>query len=151
MRRIISAVCMAALGAAVVAAQGAGTPDQTGKPAQAGKSQTTTVVGCVAPGTGVGQFQLTNATMASAAGTERKSEAGAANAGATYMLTGGENLKAHVGHKVEVTGDLTRMTGQDRAGAKAAEGAKPSAGAAGADVRGTIAVSNVKMVSTTCP
>jgi hypothetical protein len=109
-----------------------------------------TVVGCVAPGTAAGQFQLTNATMASAMAQERKSDTAKANTGETYMLTGGENLKAHVGHKVEVTGTLARAIGQDRAAQKSE---KPSTEAmpSAAMVRGTLAVTNVKMVSTTCP
>ena len=106
-----------------------------------------TVTGCVAPATTAGQFQLTNATMASLTGQERKSDTATAKTGETYMLTGGENLKAHVGHKVEVTGIMAKATGQDRAAQKPPTDPAMSASA----VRGTLAVTNVKMVAATCP
>jgi len=136
MKKVLSAFCVLTFAGTVVAAQsGAGAPGQE-KPAAAGAI---TVSGCVAPGTGADQFQLTNASMGSAAADKEKAATDKPKMGlATYNLVGGTNLKAHVGHRVEVTGTLAKPD--------------PSAKPAGADApRGTLNVTNVKMVSSTCP
>ena len=143
MRTTLSALGLAIVCSVALGAQGAGTPDQPGKKPDA----PITVVGCVATATEPGQFQLTNAMMASPMGQEKMSDKAKAAAGDTYMLSGGE-LKPHVGHKVEVTGTLTPAKGQ--AGEKPpAAGEKPAAPSA--MTRGTLAVTAVKMVSATCP
>ena len=137
MKKVLFAFCVATLAGTVAAAQsGAGAPGQA-KPSDAGAA--ITVTGCVAAGP-ADQFQLTNATMGSAAAEKDKPSADKPKLGlATYNLAGGTNLKAHVGHKVEVTGSIAKPD---------AAAAKP----AGADApRGTLNVSNVKMVSSTCP
>jgi hypothetical protein len=137
MKKVLFAFCVATLAGTFVAAQsGAGAPGQE-KPAAGGGA--ITVSGCVAPGTGADQFQLTNASMGPAAAEKEKAPADKPKMGlATYNLVGGTNLKAHVGHKVEVTGTLAKPD--------------PTAKPAGPDApRGTLNVSNVKMVSTTCP
>ena len=56
------------------------------------------------------------------------------------MLVGGENLKAHVGHKVEVTGTLGTPGKPDEkmAGMKDMKAAE-------------LSVQSVKMMSETCP
>jgi len=133
MKKVLAAICAVTLAGTVVAAQSgaAGAPGQE-KKAEPGAM---TVSGCVAAGAGPDQFQLTNATMA----TPAAEKAGDKPKGVTYNLVGGQNLKAHVGHRVEVTGMLAKP---DPAAAKPA---------AGGDVRGTLNVKDVKMVSTTCP
>jgi hypothetical protein len=151
MRNILSAMCLATVcGVVAVAAQGGAKPD----PAQKA-DQTVTVTGCVAPGTGVDQFKLTNAMMAATATAQEKmSDKAKMTAGTTYLLTGGEKLSAHVGHKVEITGTLTRVTGPEKSADKppAPDEKPPAKGTMpGDEVRGTIAVTALKMVSTTCP
>ena len=60
----------------------------------------------------------------------------------SYILTGGE-VKAHVGHKVEVTGTMsTDKASKETVGIKDAPGMT---------VAGTLNVRSVKMVSATCP
>ena len=136
MKKVLSAFCVVALAGAAVAAQGAGAPGQEKKP----DASSITVTGCVAPGSGADQFQLTNATLGTAPpATEKAGEKPKMGLGATYNLMGGTNLKAHVGHKVEVTGTM----------AKPDTSAKPATG--GTAPAGTINVSNVKMVSASCP
>jgi hypothetical protein len=137
MKKILSAICVVTLAGAAVAAQGAGAPAQEKKP----DAGSITLTGCVAPGAGADQFQLTNATMGSAPAEKEKTSTDKPKMalGATYNLVGGTNLKPHVGHKVEVTGTL----------AKADAAAKPSPG--GAMPAGSLNVNNVKMVSSTCP
>jgi len=129
------------------------------------KSDTVTVTGCVAEGSG-GHFMLNNATTASdmKGGTTSGTSGSATSAGATsgvtntasYMLMGGDNLKAHVGHKVEVTGTLSNNS---RGGAMS--GGTPSGGSGSATSGGAMSgsaanaqelrVQSVKMVSATCP
>jgi hypothetical protein len=123
-------------------------PDTMKQPAKGMKPDAVTVTGCVAEGSG-GHFMLNNATMShdmksgSAMSGSGAAAAGAASSTAntaSYMLMGGENLKAHVGHKVEVTGSLGL--------------AKPDEKSAGAmkDTKAQeLKVQSVKMVSATCP
>ena len=129
MKQVLIAICAVTLAGTVVA--------QEKQP----ESGAITVSGCVAPGAGADQFQLINASMATAAVDKEKmpGDKPKMGLGATYNLLGGTNLKAHVGHRVEVTGTV----------AKPDAAAKPPAGAE--TIRGTLNVSNVKMVSTTCP
>jgi hypothetical protein len=90
----------------------------TTKPAKAekmAKAEAMTYTGCVAAGTKPGTFVLNDATMA---GSTDK---------ANYDLKGG-SPKAHVGHKVEVTGVVT----------------KPATGSS------VLAVKKLKMVAPAC-
>ena len=117
---------------------------QAPKPMQ-GLSGAVTVSGCVAEGTPAGHFMLNNAmVMPSAAkkeGTAAMPTTGEKSMAASYMLVGGENLKAHVGHKVEVTGTPGAPVKMDE---KTATGAKEMKAP-------ELRVQSVKMVSTTCP
>jgi hypothetical protein len=136
MKTVLSAICVVTLAGAAVAAQGAGAPGQEKKP----DAGSITVTGCVAPGSAADQFQLTNATLGAAPpAAEKASDKPKLGLGASYNLVGGTNLKAHVGHKVEVTGTM----------AKPDAAAKPAPG--GTAPAGTLNVSDVKMVSTSCP
>jgi hypothetical protein len=90
-------------------------PAKADKMAKEPKAAATAYTGCVAEGTKKGSYVLNDAT---ATGSTDK---------ANYDLKGG-SLKAHVGHKVEVTGAVT----------------KPATG------NSVLAVKKVKMVAASC-
>lgn len=127
-----------------------GTADDT----QAASADSITVTGCLSGSED--NWQLTDAkksdegessSMGSTAGT-----AGSADAGATYALKGANNdeLKAHVGHKIEVTGTLdesSSMASSDPA--STGDQAVGTAGAGAADAK-KLNVTSVKMVSGSC-
>lgn len=121
-----------------------------------------TMTGCIAQGADTNHFTLTNATMSNMA----KMDAGAMKSDAkpammTYELDGGTNLKAHLGHKVDVTGTMDKKAMMDH-DAMAKPGApadkmgsmdkdKTGAMASKGMMAGKIKVTAVKMVSATCP
>jgi hypothetical protein len=128
MKRLMTAVCCACvLGTAgLSAAQADKKMDKMDK-----GMKSMTVTGCVAEKDG--HYMLNNAMMAG----DSKAMA--------YDLAGGE-LKAHIGHKVEVTGstdskmmDKGKMDKMD----------KDKMGMS--DMHGTLNVKSVKMISPTCP
>jgi hypothetical protein len=134
MKKLMTAVCMAGLMGAATAAQHGSMPmgktgqskmpnDKTGKP--------THVTGCVAEGSETGRYILINATVMG--DTTSKS----------YDLIGGD-LKAHVGHTVEITGTIAdgKAMGKDTVVAKDKTGA--------ADTRIPLRVKSVKMHSVKC-
>jgi hypothetical protein len=124
-----TAICCAVLlsTSALVAAQGgAGAMGKDLKPTGA-----ITMVGCVAAGTD-GQYTLTNATLPP---VQDQSKEGMKPT--TYDLVGGQ-LKAHVGHKVEVTGST------------AADAPGKSKKTKTAEMRDSITVKSVKMLATSC-
>lgn len=155
MKRLMTAVCMATLmGAVAVAAQ---TPmhqmdkdkmatDKMGKPI--------TVTGCVAAGKDAEHFKLTDAVMT---GEETRK---------SYDLMGGE-LKAHLGHKVAVTGTLDTMTmpakdkmamgkdkmamGKDKMPMEKGEHGTDKGKMAGAEPHTMLHVTSVKMIASSCP
>jgi hypothetical protein len=118
-------------------------------PAQAGQEKTTTakpstITGCVAQ-TG-NSYRLDHAIVATDpdADTQNRpaTEATPTPKMLAYTLAGGD-VKAHVGHKVEVTGTVSPETkSKDAAEIKGAPGMK---------LVGTLNVKSVKMVSNTCP
>jgi len=117
------------------------------------KNKTVMVTGCVADE--MGQYTLTNAmtsddAMAAKSQTPPSAVGTTGSTGVRYGLTGGE-LKAHVGHKVEVTGtmDATMKTGSLETG-KTAENDKQTTGSPAA-TKGTLTVASVKMISSSCP
>lgn len=166
----ILSIVMVGAGARVLA-QTPTVPAQTPSvPAQSSKVQPTTLSGCVAAQTGGSGYQLTNATINGADVTERKTapEGGQGGAqvghaamtgGHTYELVGGD-VKAHVGHKVEVTGivlttgkDVLAKTGTpEKAPGTTGQGtmAKEKMTSDGAKSM-RITVASVKMISATCP
>jgi hypothetical protein len=102
-----------------------------------------TVSGCVAEAP-AGHFMLNNAMVMpdtmKKEGTSTMPATGDKST-ASYMLVGGENLKAHVGHKVEVTGSIAMPGKPDE---KTATGTK--------DLKASeLRVQSVKMISATCP
>jgi hypothetical protein len=139
MKRLITAVCCGCvLGAAGVSwAQADKKMDKMDK-----SMKSMTVTGCVAEKDG--HYMLNNVMVAG----DTKATA--------YDLTGGE-FKGHVGHKVEVTGstdakmmDKGKMDKMDKDKmSKDKMMEKDKMGMA--DAHGTLHVTSVKMVSTTCP
>jgi hypothetical protein len=153
MKRMLSTICMAAMYSVVAAAQsGSTTPGQADKKMDAA---TMTVTGCVAAGASAGHYMLTNATSSSAMDKD-KDEAMPKDKMSTmsYMLMGGNDLKPHIGHKVEVTGtmaagDMGKMSdhhkmAKDKTMTDKDKMSKEMVG-------GTLNVTSVKMISATCP
>jgi hypothetical protein len=127
----------------------------TQKPAEIrGAANTTSFIGCVEKGSAPEQWVLNVTEMASGAqattggaATARPGDqaragasgqtaatAGASMVGQKIQLSGGTNVSAHAGHKVEITGMMT-----------------PAAGtAAGRAAEPRMTVSNLKMISATC-
>ena len=131
------------------------TPSQ--QPSKGMKSDTVTVTGCVAEGTG-GQFMLNNAMMShdmskkegttppSTPPSKPSGTPGASGMTSTYTLVGGDNLKAHVGHKVEVMGSLS-SSGSTSPSATTPPSSTGTSASKGPELK----VQSVKMVSATCP
>ena len=137
MTRTIAAVCFGvACSMTVVAAQSGGTmaDEKVAK-----TSPTVTVTGCVAEGTMADHYMLNNATVS--ADGMMKNDAMSADHPTSYALSGGD-LKPHVGHKVEVTGTISKM-GHTKD--------KMSPMAESAPKEPTLKVKTVKMLSSTCP
>lgn len=135
-----------------------------------------TVTGCVAQGADATHFKLTNAMASSMpmgkmdSGAMKSDDAKAGEM--SYALDGGDNLKAHLGHKVEVSGTMDKdaMMGHEKMGTSGGTMAKDKdkAGAMDKDKMGTmdhdkmgsmdkgmmagkINVKSVKMISANCP
>ena len=103
-----------------------------------------TITGCVAQSGGVYRLDHAIAGTDSDVDTQNRpsTEASPTPKMMSYALLG-VDLKAHLGHKVEVTGTISSdKTGKDSAPMKATPDMKPA---------GTLNVKSVKMVSTTCP
>lgn len=135
MKRLMTMVCCACvLGAAGLSAAQA--DKKMDKMEKGMKSMT--VTGCVAEKDG--HYMLNNAMMAG----DSKAMA--------YDLMGGD-LKAHVGHKVEVTGSSDSKMAKDKMSkdkmSKDKMMDKDKMGMA--EAHGTLNVKSVKMISTTCP
>ena len=146
MKRLISAaVCAAVCSVASAGAQSMG-KDKMANMDKAPKGAVM-VTGCVALGSMADHYMLTNATMSHGAmgkdATGMNKDAMGSDHAMSYALAGGD-LKAHVGHKVEVTGaiakpgDMGKMKGKDSM-AKS-DMAKTS----------TLKVQSVKMLSESC-
>lgn len=134
MKQWIAAMCgVCAIGAVVASA--AQTENMDKKIEKDAKSMS--VTGCVAEHDG--HYMLNNAMMAGAMKDDMKP--------ISYALTGGD-LKAHVGHKVEVTGMMDSKMDKDKMD-KAKMMDKDHATMS--DMRGTLDVKSVKMMSMTCP
>ena len=72
-----------------------------------------TMTGCVAAGKQSGQYMLTNAMMMMGGMDKGKmakdnTQPGMSSHMMSYELVGGDNLKAHMGHKVEVVGTMSK-------------------------------------------
>jgi hypothetical protein len=137
MTRTIAALCLGvACSVSVAAAQsgGAMADDKMAK-----QSPTVTVTGCVAEGTMADHYMLNNAMVSN--GGMMKNDAMSADHPASFALSGGD-LKPHVGHKVEVTGTISKMGHTDKD--------KMSPMAESAPKAPTLKVKTVKMLASTC-
>lgn len=119
MKRVSAGMCMVVMftvGTGISAQSGAADRSQTDKRMM--KDGEMTVSGCVSAGKESGQYMLTNAMMMG--GMMDKETMGKDTMGKDKMKepTGGhmmsyelvgDDLKAHVGHRVEVTGTMSRM------------------------------------------
>ena len=137
MKRMMTAVCCSCLMGAAAAAQ-TGSMDKMDKDKMAkdkmGKPMM--VTGCVAAGSETGHYMLTNGMMAGD------------TTGKSYDLMGGE-LKAHVGHKVEVTGTMDGgKMGKDKMMDK---DKMTKDKMAMSDMHTALHVTSVKMIAATCP
>ena len=153
---IWSAACGAIALGATAAALAQAPPSSQASP-QSTAARAITVSGCVQRAQQTGptgtsgtttpsasdiKFVLTNAALSTtgATGTSGTTAPPATSIASEYRLDTTESaLTPHVGHKVEITGTVEQMARPEE---------KPAASAANAP---TLKVSNVKMVSTTCP
>ena len=159
MKRVLTTTCMAIVCSAGVAMAQSPAYD---KP-QADKKiaeNTVTVTGCVADKSAGGQYLLTNAVKSSATATTATTAPPAAAATGTtgtasvppalsFELSGGENLQAHLGHKVEITGTMDKAD-IDKIGKT--EEKKPEMATSEKDVKALkLKVTSVKMIAAVCP
>jgi len=116
------------------------------------------VTGCVEQGAMPDKFMLSHAMMAKmdhkdamSGDTEKSTASPHAGMATSYILEGGDNLKAHVGHKVTVTGTVDKTNMMMDADKPAMSPAPESAAGMSHDMKGgTLKVDAVKMVSSTC-
>lgn len=145
MKQLITAVCMAAFVSSAAAAQ-----EHKGDQHKMGKDKmgkTITVTGCVGAGKDADHFTLTDAVM-----TGEKT-------GKSYDLMGGD-LKAHLGHKVAITGTLDTMTmagkdkmamGKDKMPMKKGEHGMAKDKTAATEPHTMLHVTSIKMIAASCP
>lgn len=98
----VAAINFAVAGAGCSAARG---NEGNGETAASGSADTVTVSGCLSSGQD-GRFALTAAPDAAVSGVARATGLDADRDTNAYVLIGGDNLQAHVGKRVEVTGTL---------------------------------------------
>ncbi|MEO7270964.1 MAG: hypothetical protein ABIX28_14715 [Vicinamibacterales bacterium] len=148
MTRMMTAVCCA--GVLGIAAASAAQSDGM-KKMEMGKDMM--VTGCVAQDSAdMSHFMLKNAMMAGADGMKKDSMAKPADTKPmSYMLMGGD-LKAHVGHKVEVTGSMAdKMMAKDSMSKDGmAKDSMAKDGMAKPMAMPTLNVKSVKMLAATC-
>ena len=149
MRKLLTVMVVAG----VVTVQAAHAVQQTipagqGKPSPAADadrgSKPITVTGCVAQAGAV--YRLDHAIVPTDPDVDTQSRPGTearANPEMVSYLLSGSDVKAHLGHKVEVAGTLSNeKTPKDAAGIKAVPGMK---------LVGTLNVKSLKMVGAACP
>jgi hypothetical protein len=84
------------------------------------------------------------------AGETSKPMTGHSMAASSYTLVGGENLKAHVGHKVEITGTPDATAGQMPSSQSPSSSTSSSTSTMKPAVS-TLKVQSLRMISSTCP
>ena len=97
--RFTTILAIAALSVSTTAAAGQAT---TGAAKRDDDKKPITVVGCLQTGTQANQFVLAATADPIAKGVAVATSGSVPNV--TYVLSGGQNLAAHVGHRVEITG-----------------------------------------------
>jgi hypothetical protein len=138
MKHLITAICCAsAIGVAGLSAAQAA---QTDRDKADKDTKSTIVTGCISNKDG--QIMLTEELLTG----DMKHDLKGDMKPASYNLVG-NNLTAHVGHKVEVTGTTDAKTTSKDTSKNKMDTTKMST----PDVHGTINVLAVKMISTSCP
>ncbi len=148
MNRILTAMAMVMCIGGVAAAQ-SGTMAKGQMEKGMMKSGAMTVTGCVAAGRGSGHYMLTNAMMA---GMMEKDKMSASDHMMSYELMGGD-VKAHMGHKVEIMGTMSKA---DMAMMHKMEKSTPEkdkmAGMHDKNMKAMkLKVTSVKMLAASCP
>ena len=137
MRRLMMAVgCACAAGVVGLSAA------QDHKMDKSNMDKDMTVTGCVSQSSDVSHFMLTNAMMSGGMHGDMKGDMKAMS----FDLMGGD-LKAHVGHKVEVTGRMSQGRMKYKKSKDTTDKDKMGMG----DKHGALTVKSVKMLSSTCP
>ena len=158
MKRLLATMCCAmACSVAALAQTYPAAPADKGQVDKDKKDGTVIVTGCVAQGDTEGQFKLTNAVKADAKMSSETAKpagtSGATPGGAMTMsydvVGGGDELKAHLGHKIEAIGTTETMPKTDTA-AETAKTEKDTA--ASKDMKGgKLTLKSFKMLSAVCP
>ena len=164
MRQVLCAMCVATMfgiGVGVSAQSDSMAKDQMGKK----DMNAVSVSGCVTAGMDAGKYMLTNAMMMKpgmkakdgmAKDMEKDQSMKAGMAGdhmmMSYELVGGSDLNAHLGHKVEVMGnvsksDMDHMSKMDKMDKMAKDKMMADKNMKAMKLN----VTSVKMVSATCP
>ncbi|MBI2963390.1 MAG: hypothetical protein HYY35_06500 [Deltaproteobacteria bacterium] len=127
----ITGLALGAVTALLVAAGPASAQGAGGASSSAAKSSAAKHTGCLAAAAEPNEFKLTHVD----GGSEE------------YALIGGTDLKGHVGHKVEVTGETLAASEAERAekGAGRGEGGKAEAG------HQQLRMSAMKHLAASCP
>ncbi|MFN2446723.1 MAG: hypothetical protein ABR606_14210 [Vicinamibacterales bacterium] len=159
MKKMLSAMCMATLvsvGAGLSAQSGTMPKDQMDKKDMMKEGQTM-VSGCVAAGKSAGQYMLTNAMMMGGMMDKEMDKDKMAKPGMSgdhmmsYELVGGD-VKAHMGHKVEVMGTMSKTDMDYMAKMGKMDKMAKDKMMADKDMKAMkLNVTSVKMVSATCP
>jgi hypothetical protein len=171
MKRVLTATCFAMACAVGLAAQQ--TTGTTGSEGQSGQSRSRTVTGCLRAGDTAGTYTLTDIQMGARSGDTTAGGGSATTGGGTTGTTGGTmaegqrgqmptsvtlnpesgvDLKAHVGHKVEVTGTMApggRSGGDPTTGTTGGGTGQETTGGQAHATR-TLNVTSVRMVSESC-
>jgi hypothetical protein len=160
MKKLFATMCFAmACSVAALAQTYPAAPADKGQMDKDKKDGTVIVTGCVAQGDTEGQFRLTNAvkadpktspeTTAKPAGTSGATPGAAPMTMSYDVIGGGDELKAHVGHKIEATGTTDTMPKMDTM----PDTAKPEKDAAASkDIKGgKLTLTSFKMLSAVCP
>ena len=119
--------------------------------------KTITVAGCIQQGTSANQFVLANTSDPISKGVAATLSGAVPTV--NYILSGGENLAAHLGHRVEITGTTSgkaekAATAESSVQEQKTSGSKPDTKVevkekAAIEVR-DLKIASMKMVSTSC-
>ncbi len=153
-----------ALGLGVVSAQ-SGTMDKGQMEKGMTKDGSMTMTGCVAAGNEAGRYLLTNAMMMGGMKDKEmmnskdkmpkdKTQPGMGGHMMSYELVGGGDMRMHMGHKVEVTGTMSKsdMARMHKMGSMDQMDKGKMAGMPDKDMNPMkLNVKSVKMVSASCP
>ncbi len=141
-------------GGVIYAQSGAMSKDQMDKGMM--KNGSMTVTGCVAAGPESGKFMLNNAMMMGGMDKDKMAKDTMAKPGMSghmmsYELVGGDNLAAHLGHKIEVMGTMSKSDMQKMMDMQKMDKDKMDQPMAGKDMKAMkLDVKSFKMLSAAC-